>query len=73
MFAREEGAVAAPTAALHFTPALIDALARSRHRPRDADAPCRRRHLPAGQGERIPTSHACTPNGAGSTARLPSG
>jgi S-adenosylmethionine:tRNA ribosyltransferase-isomerase len=27
MFAREEGAVAAPTAALHFTPALIAALA----------------------------------------------
>jgi S-adenosylmethionine:tRNA ribosyltransferase-isomerase len=27
MFAREEGAVAAPTAALHFTPALMDALA----------------------------------------------
>ncbi len=27
MFAREEGAVAAPTAALHFTPRLIDALA----------------------------------------------
>jgi S-adenosylmethionine:tRNA ribosyltransferase-isomerase len=26
MFAREEGAVAAPTAALHFTPALLDAL-----------------------------------------------
>ena len=26
MFAREEGAVAAPTAALHFTPTLIDAL-----------------------------------------------
>ena len=26
MFAREKGAVAAPTAALHFTPALIDAL-----------------------------------------------
>ena len=26
MFAREEGAVAAPTAALHFTPGLIDAL-----------------------------------------------
>jgi S-adenosylmethionine:tRNA ribosyltransferase-isomerase len=27
MFAREEGAVAAPTAALHFTPALVEALA----------------------------------------------
>ncbi|MBN8817852.1 MAG: tRNA preQ1(34) S-adenosylmethionine ribosyltransferase-isomerase QueA [Sphingomonas sp.] len=27
MFARESGAVAAPTAALHFTPALMDALA----------------------------------------------
>jgi S-adenosylmethionine:tRNA ribosyltransferase-isomerase len=26
MFAREQGAVAAPTAALHFTPALLDAL-----------------------------------------------
>jgi S-adenosylmethionine:tRNA ribosyltransferase-isomerase len=26
IFAREEGAVAAPTAALHFTPALVDAL-----------------------------------------------
>lgn len=29
MFAREEGAVAAPTAALHFTPALMDALAQA--------------------------------------------
>jgi S-adenosylmethionine:tRNA ribosyltransferase-isomerase len=29
MFAREEGAVAAPTAALHFTPALIDALGKA--------------------------------------------
>jgi len=27
MFARQDGAVAAPTAALHFTPALLDALA----------------------------------------------
>ena len=52
MFAREEGAVAAPTAALHFTPALMAALGRGRHRPRDADPPCRRRHLPAGQGRR---------------------
>ncbi|WP_305095940.1 tRNA preQ1(34) S-adenosylmethionine ribosyltransferase-isomerase QueA [Croceibacterium aestuarii] len=29
MFAREDGAVAAPTAALHFTPALIEALDRA--------------------------------------------
>lgn len=29
MFAREKGAVAAPTAALHFTPGLIDALGRA--------------------------------------------
>ena len=29
MFAREDGAVAAPTAALHFTPGLLDALAKA--------------------------------------------
>ena len=32
MFAREEGAVAAPTAALHFTPRLLDALDGARDR-----------------------------------------
>ena len=52
MFAREEGAVAAPTAALHFTPRADGGAGRGRHRPRDADPPCRRRHLPAGQGRR---------------------
>ena len=72
MFAREEGAVAAPTAALHFTPRLIEALER-RHRPRDADPACRRGHVPAGQGRRHAPSTRCTPNGAGSTQRPPSG
>ncbi len=52
MFAREEGAVAAPTAALHFTPDLMAALDKRGHRARDADAACRRRHVPAGQGRR---------------------
>ena len=51
MFAREEGAVAAPTAALHFTPAPDRRRStRAGIGQRDADPACRRRHLPAGQG-----------------------
>ena len=42
-------------------------------RPRDADAPCRRGHLPAGQGRRHRPTTRCTPNGAGSTPRPPTG
>ena len=68
MFAREEGAVAAPTAALHFTPRLLDALEARGDRPRDADLACRRGHLPAGQGGDT-TTIRCMPNGAGSTPR----
>ena len=52
MFAREAGAVAAPTAALHFTPRLVEALGAAGIGHRDAHPPCRRRHLPAGQGRR---------------------
>ena len=71
MFADEPGAVAAPTAGLHFTPALMRA---ARGRRRDAasgDAACRRRHVPAGQERGHRTTTGCTRNGAGSTPRRP--
>ena len=72
MFAREEGAVAAPTAALHFTPRLLEAL--------DARGVGRETlTLHVGAGTFLPVKaddtaeHRCTPNGAGSTQRRPSG
>ncbi len=50
MFAVHEGAVAAPTAGLHFTPALEQALARPWRRDSADHAACRSRNLSAGQG-----------------------
>ena len=52
MFAANEGAVAAPTAGLHFTPALEAALARARRRHSPDHAACRGRDVSAGQGRR---------------------
>ena len=73
MFAREAGAVAAPTAALHFTDRLIAALDERGREARDADAARRRGHVPAGQGRRHRRPSDAFANGAGSTRRPPTG
>ena len=70
LFAPEAGAVAAPTAGLHFTPALADAV-------EAAGASLHRVTLHVGAGRScrsrptIPTVTGCTANGAGSTLRRP--
>ena len=52
VYAAEDGAVAAPTAGLHFTERLLQQLADTRRHHRAGDAACRGRDLPAGEGRR---------------------
>ena len=52
IYAREEGAVAAPTAGLHFTPELFAQARRQRHRTAFRDAACRGGDVFAGEGGR---------------------
>ena len=52
LFAREEGSVAAPTAGLHFTDAIVERAAGARHRPAQGNAPCRAGYLPSRQSGR---------------------
>ena len=60
VFAREPGAVAAPTAGLHFDEALLDALSRAGVEFGARHAARRRRHVPAGARRRSRPSTACT-------------
>jgi S-adenosylmethionine:tRNA ribosyltransferase-isomerase len=53
MFADKDGAVAAPTAALHFTPELIASLDAAVGAARDFDAARRRGNFPADEGRRF--------------------
>ena len=60
MFAHDEGSVAAPTAGLHFTDALMAASAARAASASHGHAACRRRNVPAGQGRRYRRAHdAC--------------
>ena len=70
MFAREEGAVAAPTAALHFTPRLLELWTSGVRARRDA-ARWRWTFLPVKAD--LVAEHGCMPNGGGSTRRRRSG
>ncbi len=50
VYARNPGAVAAPTAGLHFDQAMLDSIAACGATVAVCNAACRGRHIPAGQG-----------------------
>ncbi len=68
VFALEPGAVAAPTASLHFDDALLGALRERGVATRQRHAACRRRHLPAGARWQTSPSIGCTASGTKSAA-----
>ena len=53
VYAEREGAVAAPTAGLHFSEELLRQLDATRNPPGHGHPACGRRHLPAGAGGAI--------------------
>ena len=59
IFAREEGAVAAPTAGLHFTERLMEALRSARRLAAFRDAACRPRHLSCRCAAPTPAATSC--------------
>ena len=69
MFAREPGAVAAPTAGLHVTPAIVDALAARGIDARDGHAARRLGHVRADPRGRHPRSTTCTASATRSPTR----
>ena len=67
VYSRYEGSVAAPTAGLHFTPEIFEAVATRRASFRRGDAACRGRDVSAGQdrpGDRTPHAHGTLRNQA---------
>jgi S-adenosylmethionine:tRNA ribosyltransferase-isomerase len=57
VWARRDGAVAAPTASLHFDEPLARGAGRARGRLHPRHAACGRGHLPAGEGRRCDATH----------------
>ena len=63
IFAHEEGSVAAPTAGLHFTEAIVERSAAARHRIASRDLACRAGHFPAGEDAKTRPITACSRSG----------